>query len=774
MKRVSIALICALAAASIAAETAYRTRLVAPSSYTGDGGPAAAAVLVQPEGMAFDARGALYIADAADNRVRRVDASGRISTVAARLNQPYDVCVDAAGDVYVADLGNRRVVKLPADGGEPVPVAGGGTANAEAFLPRPATTVGLRQPRNIAVDRAGMLYISDFETHRVYRVTPNGFITAIAGTGRAGYSGDGGPAVSAALSGPAGLAVDSQGTLYIADSGNRRVRRIVSGLIFTVEDADKKQVEFTTPISVAMDPAGKLYVGDGSGIVTTVSVAGALSFLAVEARTVALDGSGRIFVTASRQVRRFDNPGLAVIAGTGFGAFHGDGRPAAEWRFGGPSAIARDDRGNLLIADTGNGRVRKLTPDGDLTTVISGLGRPSALAIDRSGRLYIADAATGYIHAYRNGLLTLYSAGKLKNPSALAVDAGGVLHAADLGTNLIVRFGAGGELTTVAGGGGLVTDGSARTVKLRAPAGLAFDSNGDLWFTEAGMPGVRRISTGMITTFRGPDLMEPRGIRIGPGGSIYVADAGFSRVVRVERDGRWWPVAGRDEGLYAPVDLLVDEAGRVTVCDTLSGEIREAAPVEPAPIAPPAITLAPLSVLHTATELAEPIAPGQLVTLRAAGLRAGVAPDFGGLPATVLAVRADELVVRAPIGLRPGLVEVIAGEHRAAVDVVAAAPRLFAAIANEDGSRNGANAPAPRGSVVTFYGTGHGLGAAEVTVEIGGYPAEVLYAGPAPGTAGVFQINARTPSGFAPSGAQTLTATVNGVPTQAGLFLVTQ
>jgi sugar lactone lactonase YvrE len=197
----------------------------------GDGGPATAAQISNIQGIAVDRWGNLYLSDTDNHRVRMISTSGVITTLAgtgaagfsgdggpataAQLNLPYGLAADLAGYVYVADLGNDRVRRIGPDG-VITTVAGNGNRGSSGDGGA-ATSAQLLTPRNVAVDAAGNLYFSEFEGHRVRKVTPDGRISTVAGTGVAGFRGDGGSAVNAQLAFPAGLAGDRLGALYIAD-----------------------------------------------------------------------------------------------------------------------------------------------------------------------------------------------------------------------------------------------------------------------------------------------------------------------------------------------------------------------------------------------------------------------------------------------------------------------------------------------------------------------------------------------------------------------------
>lgn len=245
----------------------------------GDGGPAVSAQLNLPQGLAADSAGNVYIADTLNNRVRRVDAKGTITTIAgtgepgfagdgkaglkAKLNLPTGLAVGLGDTLFIADTGNN-VVRLLGEDGVIRTVAGTGEAGYRGDAGQAIYAV-LHAPAGLAFDEEGDLYISDTLNQRLRRVDVNGQIATVAGTGAAGYGGDGRLAVLAQLNlatNPLagvgqGLAVDSRGDLFIADALNHRIRRVdVNGVVTTVAQG-------TTPLGVAVDPAGVVYVADG-------------------------------------------------------------------------------------------------------------------------------------------------------------------------------------------------------------------------------------------------------------------------------------------------------------------------------------------------------------------------------------------------------------------------------------------------------------------------------------------------------------------------------
>jgi len=313
----------------------------------GDGGPATAATLATPTGVAVDSAGTVYIADTFNDRVRKVGSDGIITTVFAGgvLDWPSGLAIDPAGNLYIAESGYGRIREI-SPGGMITTVAGSIQAVVPSFSGDggPATSAQLWWPKDVALDSSGNLYIADTGNNRIRMVTPAGIITTIAGNGvpgynGAGYSGDGGPAVRANLNLPSGVATDASGNLFIADTNNFRVRRISpSGIITTVAGAGVKgssgdggpalQAQLTNPTGLKLDNAGNLYIADGAAV-----------------RMVSPTGI------------------ITTVAGTGVLGFSGDGGPATSAQLG-AWGLAIDGSGNLYVADPWGNIIRLLTPAG--------------------------------------------------------------------------------------------------------------------------------------------------------------------------------------------------------------------------------------------------------------------------------------------------------------------------------------------------------------------------------------------------------------------------
>ncbi|MEU0336681.1 RICIN domain-containing protein [Streptomyces sp. NPDC006193] len=303
--------------------------------------------------------------------------------VSAQLNRPYGMAVDSTGTVYFCDYYNHRVRKITTDGRIST-VAGTGSAGFSGDN-GPAAAAQLNWPREVTVDSADAVYIADAGNHRIRRITPDGKISTVAGTGAAGFSGDGGPATAARLNGPFGVAVDSTGTLYFSEYHNHRVRKVTpDGKISTV----------------AGNGTGA-FKGDG-GPAASAQLNGP--------HAVAVDSAGDLYIAdyGNHRVRKVAGDGtISTVAGTGAAGFGGDGGPAGSAKLSGPTGVAVDSAGTVYIADYGNHRVRKVAADGTIGTVAgtgaagfggdggpaasAQLNNPIAVAVDCVDSLYIAD-----------------------------------------------------------------------------------------------------------------------------------------------------------------------------------------------------------------------------------------------------------------------------------------------------------------------------------------------------------------------------------------------
>ena len=307
---------------------------------------------------------------------------------------PSALAFDGQGNLYIADTGNHVVREISASAAATV-VAGTGVQGS-AGDNGPAAAAELDSPAGLAVDAAGNIYIADSHSHRIRQIAAGtGMISTIAGTGAAGFTGDGGPAKAAALDRPTALALGSGGDLYVADTNNHRIRRIAAGtqVITTVagdgiegfagDNGPATAASIDSPSGLALDAAGDLYLADthngrvrevnaATGTIATVAGAQGLAL----PRGLALDAAGNILVadSANHRILRISPTGaLTTVAGDGTQAFAGDGGPATAASLDSPRAVAVSPAGLPTLADTGNQRVRQVdalpAPGPDIHTV---------------------------------------------------------------------------------------------------------------------------------------------------------------------------------------------------------------------------------------------------------------------------------------------------------------------------------------------------------------------------------------------------------------------
>ena len=863
------------------------TRIAGTSrpGYSGDGGPATSAQLYDPSGLAADSAGNLFIADSFNHRVRRISTDGIIVTVAgdgtmgdsgdgrpataAQLSYPISVAVDGAGNLFVVDAGfdgfsdyGNLVRKVSAQG-IITTVAGGGPCCSYSSDGVPAVGADLTGPNRVAVDGAGNLYITEPLTGRVRKVSPDGILTTVAGSLRqgtsqlgtscgAGSGGNGKPATQASLCLPYGIAVDSAGNLFIAEYGYRccydiddpiienfAVRQVApDGIIGTVTGSATPGITGCDCAdigsgSVAVDGDGNMFISD-SVLIRKVSPDGSATTIADSAASccfsgdggaataaqlhnptaVATDGAGNLFIadTDNSRVRKVSPDGtITTVAGTGTYGFSGDGGLATNAQLWDVTSLAVDGAGNLFISDTRNYRVRKVAPDGTITTVAGGGTEfgdggqatsaslyPIGVAVDGAGNLFIVDALP---RSYRvrkvspSGTITTVAGGGQNspadgqsatsvflNPRGLAVDGSDNLFIVD-GTR-VWRVSADGILTKAAGTGssGYSGDGGPATgAQLSTAWAVAVDGAGSLFIAEGGR--IRKVSSdGIITTIAGA------------GGCCYYLPAGQYL----------WPSSSGDGGpaitaQLFPVGVAVDGAGNVYGADSNGNVIRILRPTNASVLMG--------AVVDAASQKTDPLTPGKIVVIYGAGLGpaqlVGNQPDdasgggllgadlggtkvsFNGIAAPILYTSATQVAVVVPYAIT-GTTAQVSVSYQGQVSpaltlpVAPSRPSLFtvnqtgagqAAVVNAaDGTANTAANPAKPGDSILLYATGEGqttpagvdgkLGGSIAThpllpvkVTIGGVPAAVQYAGGVQNqVAGLMQVNVQIPSGVQPGG----------------------
>jgi trimeric autotransporter adhesin len=469
----------------------------------------------------------------AQNTVQTIAGGGpnNLPVLKSSLGSPVAINIDAAGNVYVADLYSERIFKVDTTGNVTV-VAGTGARAYYSGDGGPAISANLTYPSGVAVDSVGNIFIADRTYCRIRKVAaPTGIISTVAGTGTCWYSGDGGPATSATLNDPSDVAVDSTGNIFIADTWNCLVRKVSSstGIISTLAG--------TLPDTTGLLHCG--YSGDG-GLATSAE----LRF----PNSLAVDGSGNIFIadTTNCAIRKISasSSTISTVAGTGSCGYSGDGGLATSAQLSQPYGLAVDRSGNIFIADTVNCLVREVSVSNSHISTVSGnyslgcgysgdgtsatsaqLNQPYGVAVDGSGDIFIAD--------YKNSVIRGVSAttGNISTFAGVAVpDPNHV-----------------GKLIGLPAysGDGYAANNAELSFLNDSPwaAGMAVDRSGNVFIADSANHAIRKVSasTGIITTAAGngligyagdggpatsAQLFYPRDVAVDGSGNIYIVDSG--------------------------------------------------------------------------------------------------------------------------------------------------------------------------------------------------------------------------------------------------------
>jgi sugar lactone lactonase YvrE len=534
---------------------------------------------------------------------------------AARFWNPTGVATDGAGNTYVADASNSTIRKI-SPGGAVTTLAGTPNFPGPSSISTPGTSTpaAFNYPTGLAVDSTGAIYVADQGQHTILKITPGGIVTTLAGVSGVPGSADG-TGTAAQFSYPSGVAVDSAGNVYVADSGNHLIRRITpTGSVITVagtaglagnSDGVGTTAQFNSPLGIAVDNAGNVYVAD----------------------------------TSNNAIRKI-SPSAAVttVAGTAgvTGAADGTGTAA---QFDNPTGVTVDSAGNLFVADEVNQTIRKITPGGIVTTLAGTVGAtgfangtgatarfdyPSGVAIDRSGNVIVADQGNSIIRQITpSGAVTTPAGDAAQFGSAdgtgtaarfgwtvaSTVDASGNIYVSEIGvnsqgiTNMIRKITPGGTVTTLAtvDTKSLASNGTFFLL----PTGIAVDSTGNIYVTNWFDHTVRRVTpAGTVTVLAGTagvagsadgtgaaaQFNYPTGLALDPAGNLYVADDQNATIRKITPTGVVTTLAGtagivgsaNGTGPAAqfinPTSLAVDATGNVFVADSGNNMIRKITP----------------------------------------------------------------------------------------------------------------------------------------------------------------------------------------------------
>jgi streptogramin lyase len=581
-----------------------------------------AAQFYSPRGVTVDGSGNVYVADSSNNTIRKITPAGVVTTFAgtagsqgltngtgsaARFTDPYGIAVDSGGNLYIADTSNNAIRKITS-AGVVTTLAGGG---AQGSTDGTGTSARFSEPRGVAVDSSGNVYVADYGNSTIRKITSAGVVTTLAGTAGSVGSTDG-SGTAARFRGPNGIAVDSSGNVYVADTDNRTIRKITSaGVVTTLAgsatssgstDGTGTAARFAEPRGVTVDAAGTLYVVDydaytirqitSAGVVTTfagtAAAAGSTDATGTAARFysptgVTVDSSGNVYVadTSNNTIRKITSAGVVTTLAGLAGRSSSVDATGTSARFEDPYATAVDNAGNVYVADATDHTIRKITPAGVVTTLAGSAG--SFGSTDGTG-----------------------TAARFWGPQGIAVDGAGTVYVADTNNNTIRKITPAGVVTTLAGsaGSGGATNGTGTAARFSGPNGIAVDNDGNLYVADTNNNTIRKItSAGVVTTLAGST--GSTGFTNGTGtaarfsvifdvavdlvGNVYVCDHGNHAIRKITPAGVVTTLAGSGTagssdgtGTAAsfrfPSGVTVDGWGNVYVADTDNQLIRRITP----------------------------------------------------------------------------------------------------------------------------------------------------------------------------------------------------
>jgi len=562
-------------------------------------------------GVTIDAAGNVYVADRNNHKIRKITTPGYDMVLAgsgtagyaegtgasAQFSSPAGVALDAAGNVYVADAGNHRIRKITTAGVVST-LAGSGTPG---LVNGTGTLASFNSPIALTVDPAGNVYVADQGNHVIRKITPAGTVSTLAGTGAPGFTE--GPAAAAQFSSPSGVVMNAAGILYVADRENHRIRRIANGIVTTLAgngvagfgDGPPNFTQFNAPYGVALDLAGNVLVADElnqrirkitpGGLTSTIAGSGAAGFAdgPVDAAqfnsptALAVDSAGTIYIAdpLNQRIREIWF-GKLVSSPAGSTQGYADGA-GANAKFSTLSDIDVDASGNMYILDAGNYRVRKITPAGTVSTLagtgvagsVNGAGNVAqfkggtGIAVDGAGNVYVSDGNNAVRKITPDGQVSTLAgtgtSGYVDGPGNIAqfnlaygidADAAGNVYVADLLNNRVRKITPAGVVNTVAGSGlPGYRDGPADSAQFSSPSGVAVDPSGNLYVAE-GTQRIRKITpSGMVSTLAGTGA---NGFMDGPGNIA-----------------QFWMILGK---------LRCDAAGNIYVADNWNSCVRKITP----------------------------------------------------------------------------------------------------------------------------------------------------------------------------------------------------
>lgn len=563
-------------------------------------------VIAAPHWVTHDSHGNTYVSQTEENRIRKIDSTGRVTTIAggvqgyadgqgtlARFDTPGGIAIGPDDNLYVADKHNHRIRRIDAQGNvTTIAGDGSGYADGTALQARFNTPVGL-------VTHGNAIYITDYNNHCVRKLNFTDFsVTTLAGHQSIDQVVDG-VGTAAGFSKPLGIAVDGDGNLFVTEVANDSIRMIVpEGTVTTVaggtygfQDGSGTVARFAYPAGITALPTGELFVGDNvnnrirkitplnedftSCNVTTYAGAinqGYHDAVGTEAlfsnpAGIALDAGGNLYIAdySNNRIRKIDsNQQVSTLAGNGENDYQNG--PKSTILLSESYGCTQDNQGNFYITDAHNNRIRKIDLQGNVIT-------------------FAGNGATGSIDGQG-------TTAEFNYPTGIAADPLGNIYVADSGNSRIRKITSSGVVTTLAGSTAGNEDGQGISAKLNTPMSIAIDPAGNLYVTDTTNNNIRKIeASGNVSTPNqgsSPVLSSPSGIAVDASGSIYVADTGNNCIRRIDASGDITILAGNVSGFAdgegtsaqfnAPKGIAIDRQGLLYIADYGNYRVRRMTP----------------------------------------------------------------------------------------------------------------------------------------------------------------------------------------------------
>jgi len=647
---------------------------LAPSIGSNDG-TGDAAQFSSPSGIAMDGSGNVFVADLANHTIRKITPGGVVTTFAglagsagfqdgtgstARFVRPGAIALDGSGNVYVT---THSMIRKITPAGVVTTLAGAGMNGASDGTGADAR---FYFPAGLAADGPGNVYVADTANHTIRKITAAGVVTTFAGLAGETGSADGTGSAARFLH-PTGVAVDTSGNVYVTDSGNYTVRKITpAGLVTTLagspgsdgaSDGTGANARFKFANGVAVDSSGNVYVAEtGNSTIRMITPAGVVTTLAGSANAEgSLDGTGNaarfhypnsltvdvlgnIYVadTSNHSVRKVTPAGVVTTLAGRVGSMGSADGPGSNARFRQPTGVAVDAAGNTYVTDYENSTIRKITAAGVVTTFAGSVGSldyvdgtgssarfylPVGIAVDNSGNLFVTEAGNSVIRKITAaGVVTTFAGSPGNYGSAdgtgaaaqfsflcmgVAADGSGNVYVADTYNHTIRKITSAGVVTTFAGAAGIsgTVDGPAATARFAYPAGVAVDSAGNVYVTDGNNYTIRKITAaGIVSTLAGSAgsygsadglgstarFTNPTSLALDSTGNVYVTDKSNQTIRKITPSGRVTTLGGMAGGLVGAADgtadaarfnepwgIAVDTLGNLYIADSASNTIRK-------------------------------------------------------------------------------------------------------------------------------------------------------------------------------------------------------